>query len=62
MLPGHFKKIGKKSIFFLENFDLVENSLSPRRGEVQWGASKGDSKGKNTEIPFSGTKNRVRAR
>ena len=31
----------KKDDFFPGNFHLVENSLSPRKGEFQWGASKG---------------------
>jgi len=61
MLPGHFGKVTKKKrFFFLENFDLGENSLSPRKGEFQRGAFKGDCKGGNNgNLDFRGEKSRL---
>ena len=44
MLLRHFEKSRKKLIFF-ENFDLAENSLSPRKGEFQRGGFKGELQG-----------------
>ena len=37
MLPGHSGKSPKKVDFFFENLDLGENSLTPRKGELQRG-------------------------